>query len=107
MTTTNKGNKMKFAIYQLPEDNAKIRDMYFLSPAEIEAISDEYDLVGTVDAKSLDDVFQIGNTEHELIDMVAEMRSISVGDIIHNLTTNETHVVDRIGFVKINMKEAV
>ena len=100
----------KYAVYQLPETNAKIRDLSFLNPLEIEAISDEFELVARVDARTLDEVFRIGNfiveEDLSLIDMVAEMHSISVGDIIHNLETDETHVVDRIGYVKINMKEA-
>ena len=101
----------RFAVYQLPEDHAKIRDLSFLNPLEVEEISSDYELVATVDARSLEGVFRIGNfiveEDKTLIDIVGEMRSISVGDIIHNLTTNETHVVDRFGFVKINMKEVV
>jgi hypothetical protein len=110
-----KGTKMSkinpYAVYQLPEGNAKIRDLSFLNPLEIEAISDEFEMVARVDARSLDEVFRIGNFVVEedlsLIDMVSEMHSISVGDIIHNLETDETHVVDKFGFVMITMKEAV
>jgi hypothetical protein len=115
MTTTNKGTKMakmaRFAVYQLPEDHAKIRDLSFMNPLEVEEISGDYELVARVDARSLDEVFRIGNfvveSDSTLIDVLGEMHSISVGDIIHNLDTDETHVVDRIGFVKINMKESV
>ena len=102
----------KYAVYQLPEGHAKIRDLSFMSPLEVEAISDEYELVAQIDARTLDEVFRIGNfVEDEdvtLRHVVADegMRSISVGDIIHNLETDVTHVVDRIGFVKITMKEA-
>jgi radical SAM superfamily enzyme len=112
----NKGNKMsqmsRYIVYQLPEDNAKIRDLSFMNPLEVEAISDEFKVVAIVDARSLDEVFRIGNfiveEDSTLIDLVCDdMHSISVGDIIHNITTDETHVVDRFGFVKINMKEVV
>lgn len=101
----------RYAVYQLPFENPKIRDLSFMKPNEIEEISGDYELVATVDARSLDEVFRIGNFVSEadstLIEVLGEMHSISVGDIIHNLETDETHVVDRIGFVKINMKESV
>lgn len=102
----------QYAVYQLSDENPKIRDLSFMSPLEVEAISDEYEFVARIDGRSLDEVFRIGNFvvdgDETLREVRAEgMRSISVGDIIHNLNTNATHVVDRIGFVKINMKEAV
>ena len=101
----------KFAVYQLPFENPKIRDLSFLKPTEVEAISDQFELVAQVDARSLDQVFRIGNfvskEDETLIQVLGEMHSISVGDIIHNLETDETHVVARYGFDKINMKEAV
>ena len=59
----------------------------------------------------MSEAFRIGNfvveADSTLIEVVGDMHSISVGDIIHNLVTDETHVVDKIGFVKINMKESV
>ena len=101
----------KFAVYQLPFENPKIRDLSFLKPTEVEAISDEFELVAQVDARSLDQVFRIGNfvskEDETLIQVLGDMHSISVGDIIHNLETDETHVVARYGFDKINMKESV
>ena len=103
----------KFAIYQLPETSASIRDLYFLKPSEIEAISDEYELVATVTAKSLEDVFQLGNfmgcdldDNESKIEIHGPMHSVSVGDIIHDLDTDCTHVVERYGFARIMMKEA-
>jgi hypothetical protein len=109
MVNTNKGNEMNtYAIYQIPEVTPMnlIRDISFFTPAEVEAVSDFHELVGTVEAKSLNEVFEYGNLHHWMIKQVVPMRSISVGDIIHNLATDETHVVDKLGFVKINMKEA-
>jgi hypothetical protein len=100
----------QFAVYQLPFENPKIRDLSFLKPTEVEAISDEFELVARVDARSLDEVFRIGNfvckEDKTLIQVLGKMHSISVGDIIHNLTTDETFVVARFGFEKINMMEA-
>jgi hypothetical protein len=98
-------SKSKFAVYQVPFENDLIRDIRFMNPLEIEAVSDQYELVGTVEADSLDVVFAIGNYRRKEFTVVGEMVSVSVGDIIHNLETDETHVVDNIGFVKINMKE--
>jgi hypothetical protein len=108
-----KGNEMtKYTVYQLPETSSSIRDLYFLKPAEIEAISDEYELVATVTAKSLEDVFHLGNfmgcdldDNESKIEIHGPMHSVSVGDIIHNLDTDETFVVARFGFEKITMKE--
>lgn len=101
----------RYAVYQLPELHAKIRDLSFMSPAEVEEISDEYEFVAHLDARSLSEAFRIGNfvveSDSTLIEVVGDMHSISVGDIIHNLVTDETHVVDKFGFVKIDMKESV
>jgi hypothetical protein len=104
-----KGNEMNtYAIYQIPENAPMnlIRDIGFFTPFEVEAVSDYHELVGTVEAKSLNEVFEYGNLHHWMIKQVVAMRSISVGDIIHNLATDETHMVDKFGFVKIDMKEA-
>jgi hypothetical protein len=98
----------RFAIYQLPEDNPIIRDMYFMSSQEIEAISDQYELVGMIDAKDPEQAFTIGNMWNEdRMDIVGPMHSISVGDIIEDLTTGQTLVVEKFGFSEINMKEGV
>lgn len=100
-----------FAVYQLPDTNPMIRDLSFMNAFEIEEISDQYEVVARVDARTLDEVYRIGNfiveEDASLIEVVGEMRSISVGDIIHNLTTGDTHVVDKIGYMMINMKETV
>lgn len=112
MANNTKGtNMMNFAVYQLPETSAFIRDMYFLKADEIAAISDEYELVATGQADSLNEVFSMGNGQASghrggCMRSVQPRRSVSVGDIIHNLETDETHVVARFGFEKITMKEA-
>ncbi len=100
----------KYAIYQLPFENKNSRDLYFMKPNEIESISDEFEMVARVDARSMDEVFRIANfvceSDASLIEVVGEMHSLSVGDIVHNLDTDETFVVANFGFEKINMKEA-
>jgi hypothetical protein len=109
-----KGNQMKttkYAIYQLPFENENHRDLTFMEASEIEAISDQYELVAYIDGTSLDNVFFISNCCGDdpkletLIERIEPMSSISVGDIIHNLETDETYVVANYGFTKIDMKE--
>ena len=96
----------RFAVYQLSDENPKIRDMYFMSTEEIEAISDEYDLVGMIDANDLEQAFTVGNIWAEArINKVGDMRSVSVGDILEDLVTGKTYVVANIGFNEISMKE--
>lgn len=109
-----KGNVMKhvrYCVYQLPFENENSRNLYFMAPKEIEEISDQYELVCQIDARSMDEAFRIGNfvleEDRSLIEVVGEMHSISVGDIIHNLETDETFLVMDYGFTKIEMKEAV
>ena len=101
----------KYAIFQLPEGNPKIRDMYFLEASEIEEISDEYEFVARIDARSLDECFRIGNFVLEedlsLIEVVGEMHSISVGDIAQDLETGKCFVCQNYGWKEIDMKEAV
>jgi len=96
----------QYAIYQVPFENDLIRDISFMTPAEIEKVSDQYELVATMRAENLEQVFHFGNMGNHPIDRVGEMHSVSVGDIIHNFDTDETFVVARFGFEKINMKEA-
>lgn len=99
----------QYAIYQLSDENPKIRDMYFMNAKEVEAISDEYDFVAAIKANTLDQVFRIGNficeDDAQFRAVIGQMRSISVGDIIHCLETGKTVVVARFGFEEINMKE--
>jgi hypothetical protein len=109
-----KGNEMKmtrYAIYQLPFENEKIRDLSFMSSKEIEDISDEFEFVAQCDARSLDEVFRIANfvceEDESLIEVVGKMHSLSVGDIVHDLTTDETFVCANYGWEKIEMKESV
>ena len=94
----------QYALYQVPFENDLIRDIRFMNPIEIEKVSDQYELVATVEANSLEGVFHFGNNKRSMFKVVGEMVSVSVGDIIHNLTTDETFVVEMMGFKKIYMK---
>ena len=101
----------RYAVYQLPFENENSRELTFMSASQIEEISDQYEFVALIDAQSLDHVFHISNAcdmdekLETLIERVQDMHSVSVGDIIHNLETDETYVVADVGFRKINMKE--
>jgi hypothetical protein len=98
----------RFAVYQLDSDDDRMRDIYFMSSADIEAISDEYELVAMIDANDLEQAFTVGNIGAESrINRVAPMRSVSVGDIIEDLVTGKTFVVAKYGFEEIEMKESV
>lgn len=102
-----------FAIYQLPFENENSRDLSFMEPKEVEAISDQFEFVAIIQARDLNHVFAISNCCGEdpklesLIERVQPMHSLSVGDIVHDLETDETWVVAMLGFDLINMKECV
>ena len=103
----------RYAIYQLPFENENVRDLSFMTASEIERISDQFEFVAVIEARDLNHVFAISNCCGEdpkmetLIERVLPMHSISVGDIIHNLETDETWVVANYGFDLITMKEVV
>ena len=101
----NKATKT-YAVYQVPFENDLIRDIRFMDPLEVEAVSDQFELVGTVEASGPEEVFHFGNMQRSKFTVVGEMVSVSVGDIIEEIESGKTWVVDNIGFVLINMKEA-
>jgi len=100
----------KYLIFQLDFENPKRRDLTFMTSQEIADISDEFDLVAVLSASKLDDVFymtNIGGTELEKnIERVGEMTSVSVGDIVVDLTTEQAYVCASVGWEAIEMKEA-
>ncbi len=101
----------KYIIFQLSDENPKIRDLSFMTPQEVEAISDEFELVARIDGRSYDEAFRIGNfvvpADDTLREVVGSMRSVSVGDIIYNIDADEYVVVCNYGFTTIEMKETV
>jgi hypothetical protein len=101
----NKATKT-YAVYQVPFENDLIRDIRFMDPLEVEAVSDQFELVGTVEASGPEEVFYFGNMQRSKFTVLGEMVSVSVGDIIEEIESGKTWVVDNIGFVLINMKEA-
>ena len=101
----------RYAVYQLPFKNENIRDLSFMSPIEIERISDQFELVAYIDAESLNHLFLISNCCGEepkfesLIERIQPMHSVSVRDIIHDHEIDEKRAVGNYGFDLINMKE--
>lgn len=100
-----------YLIYQLPFEHKNKRDMSFFDAKQIEEISDEYELVAQVTARSLDECFRIGNfvceEDQTLIKVVGKMHSLSVGDIVVDLNANKEYVCASFGWEEIEMKECV
>jgi len=101
----------QYTVLQI-QDNDILRntDIMFRPTKElVESLSMEYATVALIDATSLENVFLVGNSEEleSRIQRFQEMRSISVGDVIHNLETDEMFYVDRVGFKPCELKEDV
>ena len=99
------GPTRPFAVFQVPFENDLIRDVGFMSAEQIEEVSDQYELVGTVQAVDLEQVFFYGNIQREKFTVLGEMVSVSVGNIIHDIVLDQYFVVENMGFKSINMKE--
>ena len=112
---------MKFKVFQINLSNAQIdeintakeRPAYyekylnttFRPTAEsIQVASDMYRLVAEIEAKSLGQVFDIGNIgPEEQIRRIAPMHSVSVGDIIVD-ETGRAKFVAPMGFESVNFQ---
>jgi len=84
------------------------RDVLFFGGSEkyTPDMSECYEIAGTVEAENLDEVFHIGNIAHDQINMVADrMRSVSIGDIIVDLTNDIAYMVDGEGFTEVEFLE--
>lgn len=101
------GPTKTYAVYQVPFENDLIRDIRFMNAEQVQEVSDQHVLVGTVEAVDLEQVFFYGNMQRSRFNVVGEMVSVSTGDIIHDLRSDKTFVVEHHGFKQINMKEAV
>jgi len=64
-------------------------------------LMNEYDIVATVKASDLEDVFTAGNIEQERLVRLNQMHSVSVGDIIHDVESNGWYLVAPFGFEEI------
>jgi hypothetical protein len=93
-----------YEVYQMPSDHPRYRDLFFMDASEVEGLTDAYDKVCLVDARSLEDVFCICNGQgvesgfETLIHRYAPMRSLSVGDIVRDTESNTTYLCAPIGW---------
>lgn len=105
-----------FKVYQIQLTNAmidKVNAEGFLSVPAMKVKMDlgldreftqdmfeHYELVATCEAKDLEDVFKIGNIRHERMNIIKQMHSVSVGDVIEN-PEGKMFVVRNMGFDEI------
>lgn len=107
---------MKYQIYQiqfskLDEENDVLLDAYHYKLIEIvaEHISENFkyfNKVAIIDANDLEDAFTISNLgeEEHLIERLAPMHSLSVGDILID-EENKVFVVNTFGFTEIDLPQ--
>lgn len=100
-----------YLVFQLPFEHSLKRDLPLMEAFQIEELSDEYVVVARITARTADEAFRIGNfvceEDKDLIEIVGEMHSISVGDILVDLERDQAMVVADFGFTEITMKEWV
>ena len=89
------------AAAQYPQYRACLDMMCYGSKRYIAEYAQFYKRVCIIDAKDLDDVFNIGNIgPEESITRLAPMHSVSVGDIIED-QLGDRYMVDSFGFTRL------
>ena len=63
-----------------------------------------YKDVALIDAKNLEDVFTIGNVEHDKVKKFNTFYSLSVGDIVEDVNNGNQFVVASLGFFLLQNK---
>tara|TARA_R100000935_G_scaffold2816_1_gene7656 strand:- start:87 stop:479 length:393 start_codon:yes stop_codon:yes gene_type:complete len=63
-----------------------------------------YKDVGLIDAKNLEDVFNIGNTKHDKVKKYNTFYSLSVGNIVEDTNNGNQFVVARQGYFLLKNK---
>jgi len=81
---------------------------YEISRSNVDVIKDAWDNghyrdAGYIKAENLNEVFAIGNVEHEKVEKIDKFYSISCGDIIVDQDTKIAHLVAPIGFQPIRI----
>lgn len=90
------------AAAQYPEYRARLATLFTGSPGYKPEYSKYYKPVCTIEAADLDAVFEIGNIGPEsCITRLAQMHSVSVGDIIEDPEGTQ-YMVDSMGFKELN-----
>lgn len=94
----------------LQPNHSEINDgtAYQLSKANVEVSKEaldngQYRDAGYIKADNLNEVFAIGNVEHDKVEKIDKFYSISCGDIIVDLDTKIAHLVAPIGFQPIRI----
>ena len=103
----------QFAVYQLQGTDFRNErfDLGFGSEPEVLAeklFNDwSYTLVAHITAPDLNGVFQVGNIGpvENILRIADRMASVSVGDIIEDLETQEKYLVSNFGFTKLFEQE--
>ncbi len=107
---------MQYVIHQFNLDNVivngnfidkevsgKHSDAMVLGKVTQAVYEEHYRKVAIIEAKDLDQVFEIGNVgPEEKITYLDKMHSVSVGDVIENLESGEKFVVKTLGFGEIS-----
>lgn len=81
---------------------------YQISRSNVDIIKETWDNgnyrdAGYIKADNLNEVFAIGNVEHEKVEKIDKFYSISCGDIIVDLSSKIAHLVAPIGFKPIRI----
>jgi len=98
----------KYLILQPKHSDIDDGTAYQISRSNVEVINEAWDNghyrdAGIINADNLNDVFQIGNIEHDKVEKLDKFYSISCGDIIVDLSTKIAHLVAPIGFKPIRI----
>jgi len=98
----------RFSVYQVDTDvNQELwRDLIcFGSDCYDMSMFDKFNLVATVDASNLDQVFMLMNAwnDFDAVHILQDQRvhSLSIGDIVFDRETATYYMVDRLGFTEI------
>lgn len=88
----------------IDQDVAKAHaDATILGEVSSDVFDTHYRKVALVDAKDLDEVFEIGNIRHHEMTYLDKAHSISVGDVIVDTLTREHWIVASCGFEKLEV----
>jgi len=98
----------KYLILQPNHSEIDDGTAYQISRSNVDIIKDTWDNgnyrdAGYIKADNLNEVFAIGNVEHEKVEKIDKFYSISCGDIIVDQDTKIAHLVAPIGFQPIRI----
>lgn len=97
----------KYSVYQLlGSDNRNNRFDVVYDKNNVQIARDAfknkyYSYVGQIIANDLDHCFEVGNIG-PMENVLNPMRSLSSGDILVDWQTSEMHLIENVGFTKLN-----